>query len=582
MDKPTAAASMKKPKGRLALILLGLAMLCLVGLLALPWMLNRPVVVEFLSAAIEQRTGLSLSVEAWHIRIIPSIGLELMQVQARDPGSPTPLFVADRLEMALQWFPLWEGRIVGKDLVIDRPRLTLRRSTNGTWSIDGSRHESFSGDPSPPSAWLQAMRNVLVVDGSINIIDDSGLSPRVPTHILVTQATLASEMMGRHARLQISGEMPQEDTRAAFTWVGSLTQNQEGDRLQAEGDLRLHHLNLRHLVSSWISRDQVSDGLAGSAQLTAHLRWAAGTEGSALIADEWRAELADISMQGTAAVTGLGTEHPQFSSTMSAPPVRLRRLLSQVPNAWVPTQVRAKLEEHGVDGLVSLESLSLSGRIGAGTPPTLSGTIGLRNGHVTVGSHYPSVEALSGTLSFDSAKVQVTDLRAQCGPLHLTGQEVVITQWLDDPHVDVRLAGAGSLRGLVEAARGTEEVSLLRDVFARMQEPTGDVEMVVHLAGQPSHDAGLALVEADFSLHHAGFRSAVLPLLVEQVQARIHASPSLVRIEHLEGRVGPATLEALGDLTWTGTEIRSDVTLNMTAEASDDHVMADEGCRYQS
>ena len=43
----------------------------------------------------------------------------------------------------------------------------------------------------------------------------------------------------------------------------------------------------------------------------------------------------------------------------------------------------------------------------------------------------------------------------------------------------------------------------------------------------------------------------------------------LVRIEHLEGRVGPATLEARGDMTWTGTEIYSDVTLNMRAEASD-------------
>jgi hypothetical protein len=560
---------MKKPKGRLALVLLGLAILSVGGLLALPWLLSRPVVMEILRTDIEQRTGLSLSVEAWHIRILPSIGLELSQVQARHPGSPAPMFVADRLEMALQWSPLWEGRIVGKDLVIDRPRLTVRRTTNGTWSIDGRPDATSSSDSTASIAWLQAMRNVLVVDGAVTLIDDSRHSPRLPTHVLVTQATSASEMMGRHARVQISGEIPQEDSRAAFTWVGSLTQNPEGDRLQAEGDLRLRHLNLGHLVSSWMSRDQVSDGLAGSAQLTAHLRWAAGTEGSDLIADEWRAELADMSMRGTAAVTGLGTDHPHFSSTMSAQPVMLRRLLSQVPTAWVPAQVRAKLEEHGIDGLVSLESLSLSGRIEAGAHPTFSGTIGVRNGHVTVGSRYPSVEGLSASLSFDAAKIQLTDLRAQCGPLRLTGQEVVITQWLDDPHIDVRLAGAGSLTGLVEAARRIEEVPLLRDVFARMQDTTGDVEMVVHLAGQPAKGPGLSLLEADFSLHRVGFRSAVIRLLVEQVEGRIHASPGLVRIERLEGRVGPATLEARGDMTWTGAQVFSDVTLNMTAEASE-------------
>ncbi len=568
MDQSTSAPSMRKPRGRLTLILFVLAILCVGGLLALPWILNRPVVVEILTTEIEQRTGLSVSVEAWHVRIFPSIGLELLQAQAHEPGSPTALFVADRLEIALQWLPLLDGRVVGKDLVIDRPRLTVRRATDGTWSLGAGRRESTPDDSAPPFAWLQAMRNVLVVDGSITIIDDSGLSPRVPTHIMVTQATAASEMMGRHATLQISGEIPQDGDRAAFTWTGSLTQNQEGDRLQAEGDLRLHRLNLRHLVSSWGNLDQVSDGLAGSAQLTAHLRGASGTNGSDLIADEWRAELADISMQGTAAVTGLGTEHPQFSSTMSAAPVRLRRLLSQVPYAWVPTDVRAKLDEHAVDGLVTLQSLSLSGKIGSDAPPNLSGIIGLRNGHVTVGSHYPSLEAISANVSFDAEQIRLTDLRAQCGPLHLTGQETVITQWLDDPHIDVKIFGAGSLAGLVEAARRIEEVSLLRDVFARMQETTGDVEMVVHLAGQPVKGTRLGLVEADFSLHRAGFRSAVLRLVVEQVEARIHASPSLVRIEHLEGRVGPATLDARGDMTWTGTEVYSDVTLNMTAEAS--------------
>ena len=70
----------------------------------------------------------------------------------------------------------------------------------------------------------------------------------------------------------------------------------------------------------------------------------------------------------------------------------------------------------------------------------------------------------------------------------------------------------------------------------------------------PPRGTGLALVEADFNLYHAGFRSAVLQLFVEQVQARLHATPNLVRIEHLEGRVGPATLEARGDMTWMGTK----------------------------
>ncbi|MGZ8395045.1 MAG: AsmA family protein, partial [Nitrospira sp.] len=150
MVQPTAASSMRKPNGRLTLILLVLAMLCIGGVLALPWILNRPAIVEILSREFEQRTGLTVSVEAWHVRLFPSLGLELLQAQAHEPGSPTALFVADRLEIALQWLPLLDGRVVGKDLVIDRPRLTLRRATDGTWSFGGSRHVPPSGDSPPP------------------------------------------------------------------------------------------------------------------------------------------------------------------------------------------------------------------------------------------------------------------------------------------------------------------------------------------------------------------------------------------------------------------------------------------------
>ncbi len=87
-----------------------------------------------------------------------------------------------------------------------------------------------------------------MVDGRITVIDESGLAPRTPIQIVVTQGTLYGEIMGRHARLQISGEIPQEKGGAAFTLDGSLTQSHDGEGAQAEGDLRLHHLNLRHLV----------------------------------------------------------------------------------------------------------------------------------------------------------------------------------------------------------------------------------------------------------------------------------------------------------------------------------------------
>jgi hypothetical protein len=578
MDRSTTTPPARGTERRAARVFLLLATLFIAGVLALPWILTRPAIVEAVLQEFEQRTGHELSVEAWHIRIFPSIGLELVHMQVQERSFATPLFVADRLEMALQFLPLLEGRIVGKDLIIDRPRLTVRRDHTGTWSIGGSGSASSPSDSSQPFALLQAVRNLLVVGGLITVIDESGLSPRTPVQIVVTQGTLSAEVMGRHARLQVSGEIPQERDSAAFTFDGLLTQSQNGDGLQAEGDLRLHHINVRQLVSVWAGLDAGSDGLVGPAQLTAHLRWSPRAEGSDLTADEWKVELSDISMQGTAAVIGLGTEHAHFSSTLSAPPVTLARLLSQTPSAWISTHLRGRLAEHGVDGLITVQSMSLSGDLASSSRPNISGLVEIRNGRFTLDAQYPSIEAFSGRIAYDAAQVRIIDFRAQCGPVRLTGEDLLITQWLSDPHIDVKILGTAPVTGLLETVRRIDEFPLLRDMLTQVEQATGDVEMVAHLMGEPANGRPLALVDVDLTLHHVGFRSSLFSVPVHQLQARIKATPTMMAFERLEGRLGPARFEARGAVTLMGGRAAySDVKLDMSIDASDVRSLLAEG-----
>ncbi|MEO7859376.1 MAG: AsmA-like C-terminal domain-containing protein [Nitrospirales bacterium] len=569
MDRSTTTPPARGSEGRATLVFLLLATVVIAGVLALPWILTRPAIVEAVLQEFAQRTGHELSAEAWHVRIFPSIGLELVHVQVRERSSTTPLFVADRLEMALQFLPLLEGRVVGKDLIIDRPRLTIRRGHTGTWSIGGNGSASSPGDSAPPFALLQAVRSLLVVGGRITIIDESGLTLRTPIQIIVTQGTLSSEIMGRHARLQVSGEIPQERDSAAFTFDGSLTQSQNGDGMHAEGDLRLHHIDVRQLVSVWAGLDPVSDGLVGPAQLTAHLRWSPRAEGSDLTVDEWKVELSDISVQGIAAVIGVGTEHPHFSSTLSAPPVTLTRLLSQTPSAWISPHLRGRLAEHGVDGLITVQSMSLSGELASGSRPNISGLVAIRNGRFTLDPQYPSIEALSGRISYDATQVRMIDLRAQCGPVRLTGEDLLITQWLSEPHLDVKILGTAPATGLLDTARRIDGFPLLRNILTQVEQPTGDVEMVAHVMGQPTGGKPLALVDINFTLHHVGFRISQFSVPVQQVQARINATPTVVTLERLEGRLGPARFDARGAVTLMEGRPHSDVKLNMSMDASD-------------
>lgn len=569
MDQSTVIPSARKAKGRAAFVLLGLAMAFMLGLLTLPWILNRPAIGAALLQEFEQRTGHVLSVKAWHIRIFPSLALELRQALVHDSTSATPLLSADRLEITLQWLPLLEGRVVGKDLVIDRPRLTVSRATSGNWSLGGRARGALPGDTAPPVPLLQMVGNLLFVDGVITIVDESGLTPRTPVHIMVTQGTLSSEMRGRHAKLRISGEIPQARDRAAFTFDGSLTQDHEGGGPWAEGDLRLLHIDVRHTVSSWIDPALVSDGFAGSAQMTAHLRWSTKTEGYDLMVDEWRAELSDMSAQGAGAVLHLGTEHPQFVLTLSSPSVSVARVLSQTPSAWIPTRLRAQLEDHGVDGLITVQSMSLSGEIASGSRPNISGVLEIRNGRFTLDPQYPSIEALSGRISFDSVQMRITGLLAQCGPVRLRGEDLLITQWATDPHVDVKLLGTAPVVELLDTVRRIEDFPLLRTLLTQVEQATGEVEMIAHVMGQPVGGKPLALMDVDLSLRHGGFRSSLVPVPVQQVQARMNVKPTVVTLEQLDGWLGPAQFRAQGIVTLVGGRPYSDLKLTMNAEASD-------------
>ena len=67
---------------------------------------------------------------------------------------------------------------------------------------------------------MQSLHNLLVTDGLITVLDESGQVLRAPIQILVTQATWSGEILGRLARLQLSGKkFPMKETGPSLTWM---------------------------------------------------------------------------------------------------------------------------------------------------------------------------------------------------------------------------------------------------------------------------------------------------------------------------------------------------------------------------
>lgn len=562
---PSSRARIGRLLGR---VLLMLAILCVCALLVMPWLVNRPGVMAAFLQEFEERTGHRLSIEESAVHIFPTPGLTLTGPRLYDSPSTVPLVFAERLEIALQWVPLLEGRIVAKDLVIDHPQVTVHRWPDGNWSLNKEPSSAAPSDTTRSFGLLHVVQNLLVVQGTVTVVDES-VPAATPLHLIVTQGALSSEMMGRRAKLYLSGELPQEGWRATFLWQGAITHNDEGGEIQAEGDVRLYQINLRHVLSYWNGVGRITDGFSEPAQLTAHLRWMPAAAGFDLFVDEMRAELADVSMQGAGSVLGIGTAQARFSSTLSTSSVTAARLLNELPSAWISNSLRAQFTDHAVEGVITLQSLSVDGDLGPGSRPRINGLLTVRNGRFTLGSQYPPVESLFVNMAYDANQLRLTEVRAQCGPIRLTGQDLLVTQWLTDPHIDVQIKGTAPVAGLVEAARRLEEFPVLRDLVTQLEEPTGDVELIAHVMGRPLSGKPVALVDADFRLQRGGGRNAILLVPVRQVEAHITVTPTVVAIKQAEGWLGPATFQSHGEVTMVEGKAYSNMTLAMSMDASE-------------
>ncbi|HET9961048.1 MAG TPA: AsmA family protein, partial [Nitrospiraceae bacterium] len=442
---------------RLAGALVLIAIILLLGLLlALPLLLSQASVTSLILDHIEQRTNYRLSTDATRISLFPRPSVELTNVLVRHAASHEPFFAAERLELALQVLPLFQGRVLGRYVVVDRPRLTIRRELSGRWSI-GTDQPEDDAESRSPLALLETAHNVLITGGLITVADDMGKLFRKPIQFELTKAAVAEQVPGRSARLEITGEIPQDKGRAAVQFDGTLLQGLHGDGvgpeeafplLMVEGDLRATRLDPRHVLSAWTPFEPVSDGLAGDVQVTAHVRFVPRSGGYDLTADEWRLQFWEIALQGTAAATGLGTHHPRVTATLSATPVTLSRLLSQAPSAWVNAEKRGALAKWSVDGLLTLQSLTLAGPMESGPAWTLSGSLAVNNGRFLMEPESPVVENLSATLLYDTKQLRILDLRALWGPVRIGGKELLITHWLEEPRYDLRLEGRASLAGL--------------------------------------------------------------------------------------------------------------------------------------
>jgi hypothetical protein len=541
--------------------------------LMIPLLVNREAVKNVLVREVEQRTGHRLVFEDQELRLFPRPRVELHDVKVFEQQSEALLLSAKHMDVALQVGPLLEGRAVAAHVVLESPRIVVRHNPSGRWSIGGERAETPSDKNEEPLSVLAFVRNLLIIDGGVTILDQSGSVQTDPVHLASLQLTMTEDIPGRSAKIQVSGEMPQGSAESALLNIdGSLVLlngaggNSPGAAAsaQVEGTIRIHRLDVRHVAGAFGLRP-VPSGFVSPVQLIGHLRIVPRPAGYDLIVTDWRAGFSDVSLQGTATVTGLGTALPRLSANLSSSSVPLKQTLNQVPPEWIPADVRDKLAEHAVEGFISAHDTYVEAALGRDERLHIAGVVEIRDGRFSPGGTHPAVRELSATVFYDLKQIRVTGLRGNYGPVRFSDGTVLVAQWTQDPMVDARISGEVRAADLIALLNSRGRFPELAADLSQLEQVSGEVGMVAHLAGQLAK-GDLDLEEMAVTIRNLGFRHHAVALPFRQVQASVNISPTEIRLDSLSGQAGFARVEGRGKISLAGQPSLQDMTLNVTAD----------------
>lgn len=573
------SSDVSRSRGRL-LLLVALAIgLMTTALLAISWSLNAQAVKNVLLHQVEQRTGHRLEFEDSELRLFPRPRLDLRHVKMFEQQIDAPLLSVKHVDVALQIGPRVEGRVVAAHVVLESPRMTVRRDPSGQWTIGERKREpeAASDEKGNPFAFLAFMRNLLIVDGEVSIVDQSGSVQMNPMHLASLQLTMTEDMPGRAAKIQVSGEMPQETSESAlFNLEGSLVLLNRADGkspdaatlAQAEGTIRIHRLDV-HSITGALGLRPLPSGFVTPVQMHGRLRLMPRPAGYDLIVTDWRAGFSDVSLQGAATVTGLGTAGPRVSADLSSSSVPLKQTLSHVPAEWIPADLQNKLSEHAVEGLISVHDMHLEGPLGQAERLHIAGTVEIREGRFLPGGTHPAVRELSATVLFDLEQVRIASLRGNYGPVRLSDGTALVTGWRGEPMVDLRISAE---------ARAADMIALLNNQgrfpqfvsadLSKLEQVTGEVGIAARLGGHLGKGE-LDIEEVSVAIHNLGFRHQNVPIPFRQIEAGVRILPEEVYLDHLSGQAGFARVEAGGRVAFSGEPSFQGVALKITADGED-------------
>jgi hypothetical protein len=548
-----------------------------VGILAFPLLYDPNAFKQLLLDQVEQQIGRKIEVREARLEVFPRIHLELFDVVIRDADPAHVFFQAERLDLVLRAYSLLRQQIVGKRLAVERPRVALRRDSEGQWNFQpaGVTPETASDENrvmGNPLALLMLVKESTVMDGQVTIIDEFRSDGVRSLDIHGVDAKIVVGQKGQQADVQISGAMASPGGASEFSMDGRIEERETVSKLAVDevgvptramtfkGTAEASNVDIRQIAEFFGPRP-VPDRLHGTMDVSGQLSLVPGILGYDMVVSKMKATIGHLAIDGHASVSGLMAEQPTFSVSFSSSPVSLDELMTRFPVQWVSSQLQMMLIERDIGGIVEVVTATVIGSTTSEPRMSLTGEFKITQGRMLVGQDRTPVQHLSGALFVEPDRLRVTELNGMYGLMRITGGKALVSALESIPWLDLEVKGDVAIADLVAVLAKSIRVPKVAGAFAELTEMKGQSQVALHIAGPVKESDSLQIVRAEVIAQDIWFRTPQVNERIVDLNGRFLYSKTGVEFDKLAGRLGRTSFEVGGGISFGEPSLYQDFTV---------------------
>ncbi len=559
--------------GILAILLLA------VGILAFPLLYDPNAFKQFLLDQVERQIGRKIEVREARLEVFPRIHLELSDVVIRDADPSHVFFQAQRLDLVLRAYSLLRQQVVGKRLIVEHPRIELRRDSEGQWnflqSVDSG--ESASTDDATmgdPLALLMLVKESTVTDGEVKIVDEFRPDGVRSLEVHRLDAKIVVGQKGRQADVQISGAIVSPGGESRFSVDGRIDERESLPRMTSddsggtasvpaitfEGAAEASKIDIRQLAEFFGPRP-APERIHGTLDVSGQVSLVPGILGYDMVLSKMKAAIEHLAINGHASVSGLMAAQPTFSVNFSSSAVSLDELLTRFPVQWLSPQLQMMLIERDIGGTVEVVTATVIGSTTSEPRMSLTGEFKITEGRMLVGQDRTPVQHLSGTVFVEPDRLRAAELNGMYGLMRITAGKALVSALESIPWLDLELRGDVAAADLIATLAKSIPVPKIAGAFADLTEIKGQSQVALHIAGPVKESETLQIVRAEVIAQDVWFRSPVVNERIVDLNGRFLYSKTGVEFDKLGGRLGRTLFEVGGGISFGEPSLYQDFTV---------------------